>query len=84
MRCQKIEKSVLDELVTDTIKYVCPPKITKVRVVSVGELFGEAIRRVTNEEPISNPYKEGKWQQVELSEIRNIAHFKTSLQRRRK
>ena len=48
--CQKIEKSVLDELVTDTIKYVCPSKITKVRVVSVGELFGEAIRRVTNEE----------------------------------
>ena len=53
--CQKIEKSVLDELViTDTIKYVCPPKITKVRVVSVGELFGEAIRRVTNEESVSN------------------------------
>ncbi len=53
--CQKVEKSVLDELViTDTIKYVCPPKITKVRVVSVGELFGEAIRRVTNEESVSN------------------------------
>ena len=28
--CQKIEKSVLDELViTDTIKYVCPPKLQK-------------------------------------------------------
>ena len=53
--CQKVEKSVLDELViTDTITYVCPPKITKVRVVSVGALFGEAIRRVTNEESVSN------------------------------
>lgn len=53
--CDKIQASVLDELViTDTIKYVCPPKITKIRQVSVGELFGEAMRRVTNEESVSS------------------------------
>ena len=53
----KVEKSVLEELViTDTILFMYVPKITKVRVVSVGELFGEAIRRVTNEELVSNPF----------------------------
>lgn len=53
--CQLVEDSVLEELViTDTIRYVCPPKITKIRQVSVGELFGEAMRRVTNEESVSS------------------------------
>ena len=52
--CDKIQDSVLDELViTDSIEYKCPPKITKIRQVSVGMLFGEAIRRVTNEESVS-------------------------------
>ncbi len=53
--CDKVQDSVLEELViTDTIRYVCPPKITKIRQVSVGELFGEAMRRVTNEESVSS------------------------------
>ena len=53
--CQLVEDSVLEELViTDTIRYVCPPKITKIRQVGVGELFGEAMRRVTNEESVSS------------------------------
>ena len=53
--CQRVEKSVLDELViTDSIKYDCPKNVKKVRQVSVGTLFGEAIRRVSNEESVSN------------------------------
>ena len=53
--CQKVEKSVLDELVvTDTIPNRCPKNCKKTRQVSVAPLFGEAIRRVTNEESVSS------------------------------
>jgi ribose-phosphate pyrophosphokinase len=53
--CQRVEKSVLEELViTDSIEYKCPKNIKKVRQVSVGALFGEAIRRVSNEESVSS------------------------------
>ena len=56
--CHKVEKSVLEELViTDTIKYVCPPKLKKIRQVSVAPLVGEAIRRVTNEESVSSLFQ---------------------------
>ncbi len=53
--CQKVEKSVLDELVvTDSIPNRCPKNCKKTRQVSVTELFGEAIRRVHNEESVSS------------------------------
>ena len=53
--CQKIEKSVLDELViTDTISSRCPKNCKKTRQVSVAPLFGEAMRRITNEESVSS------------------------------
>lgn len=53
--CKKIQKSVLQELViTDTIHYKCPDNITKVRVVTVSNMFGEALRRVSNEESVSS------------------------------
>ena len=53
--CQRVEKSVLDELVvTDTIKNRCPKNCKKTRQVSVSQLLGEAIRRVSNEESVSN------------------------------
>jgi len=53
--CQKVEKSVLTELViTDTIADRCPKNCKKTRQVSVASLFGEAIRRVTNEESVSS------------------------------
>ena len=53
--CQKVEKSVLDELVvTDSIPNRCPKNCKKTRQVSVSQLFGEAIRRVTNEESVSS------------------------------
>jgi ribose-phosphate pyrophosphokinase len=53
--CQKVEKSVLDELVvTDTIADRCPKNCKKTRQVSVAPLFGEAMRRVTNEESVSS------------------------------
>jgi len=53
--CQKIQKSVLQEcVITDSINYKCPDKITKVRVVSVAQMFGEALRRVSNEESVSS------------------------------
>ena len=53
--CQKVEKSVLDELVvTDTIPNRCPKNCKKTRQVSVAPLFGEAIRRVSNEESVSS------------------------------
>tara|TARA_R110000851_G_scaffold4150_6_gene17026 strand:+ start:114 stop:1046 length:933 start_codon:yes stop_codon:yes gene_type:complete len=56
--CQKVEKSVLTELVvTDTIANRCPKHCKKTRQVSVGGLFGEAIRRVTNEESVSSLFK---------------------------
>ena len=53
--CQKVEKSVLDELVvTDTIMDHCPKNCKKTRQVSIAPLIGEAIRRVTNEESVSS------------------------------
>jgi ribose-phosphate pyrophosphokinase len=53
--CQKVEKSVLEELVvTDTVQNRCPKNCKKTRQVSVAPLFGEAIRRVSNEESVSN------------------------------
>ncbi|MDA8897146.1 ribose-phosphate pyrophosphokinase [bacterium] len=53
--CLKVEKSVLDELVvTDTIANRCPKNCKKTRQVSVAPLFGEAMRRVTNEESVSS------------------------------
>ena len=53
--CQKVEKSVLTELVvTDTISDRCPKNCKKTRQVSIAPLFGEAIRRVTNEESVSS------------------------------
>ena len=53
--CQRVEKSVLDELVvTDSIANRCPKNCKKTRQVSVSQLFGEAIRRVTNEESVSS------------------------------
>ena len=56
--CQKIEKSMLDELViTDSIKYKCPASIKKIRQVSIAPLVGEAIRRITNEESVSSLFQ---------------------------
>jgi ribose-phosphate pyrophosphokinase len=53
--CENVQESNLEELViTDTIKDHCPKACTKVRQISVGSLFGEAMRRVTNEESISS------------------------------
>jgi ribose-phosphate pyrophosphokinase len=53
--CLKVEKSVLDELVvTDSVPNRCPKNCKKTRQVSVAQLFGEAIRRVTNEESVSS------------------------------
>jgi len=53
--CQKVEKSVLEELVvTDTIMDHCPKNCKKTRQVSIAPLIGEAIRRVTNEESVSS------------------------------
>ena len=53
--CTKVEKSVLTELVVaDTIKDHCPKNCKKTRQVSVAPLFGEAIRRITNEESVSS------------------------------
>jgi len=53
--CQKVEKSVLEELViTDSIEFRCPVDLKKTRQVSVSKLFGEAIRRVSNEESVSS------------------------------
>ena len=53
--CQRVEKSVLSELVvTDSIANRCPKNCKKTRQVSVAPLFGEAMRRVTNEESVSS------------------------------
>ena len=53
--CQKVEKSVLVELVvTDTIPNRSPKNCKKTRQVSVAPLIGEALRRITNEESVSN------------------------------
>jgi ribose-phosphate pyrophosphokinase len=53
--CLKVEKSVLEEcVVTDSIPNRCPKNCKKTRQVTIGNLFGEAIRRVTNEESVSS------------------------------
>lgn len=53
--CQKVEKSVLEELViTDSIDFRCPDDCVKTRMVSVATMFGEAIRRISNEESVSS------------------------------
>jgi len=53
--CQRVEKSVLEELVvTDTIADRCPKNCKKTRQVSVAQLIGEALRRITNEESVSS------------------------------
>ena len=53
--CKKVEKSALEELViTDSIQFRCPSDLKKTRTVSVSKLFGEAIRRVSNEESVSS------------------------------
>ena len=52
---QRIEKSVLDELVmTDTIQpSESALKSKKIRVLPMSPLLGEAIRRIANEESVS-------------------------------
>ena len=53
--CNKVEASVLEEMViTDSILDHCPNTCKKTRQVSVGTLFGEAIRRIHNEESVSS------------------------------
>ena len=52
--CRKIQDSKLEELViTNSITYKCPEEITKIKQVTIDELIGEAIRRISNEESIS-------------------------------
>ena len=52
---KRVEKSVLEELVvTDSINTRDFSKLKKLREVTVGTLFGEAIRRVTNGESVSS------------------------------
>lgn len=56
--CNKVEKSVLDELVvTDSIMDHCPKNCKKTRQVSIAQLVGEAIRRITNEESVSSLFQ---------------------------
>tara|TARA_Y100000389_G_scaffold204700_1_gene258967 strand:+ start:3017 stop:3964 length:948 start_codon:yes stop_codon:yes gene_type:complete len=56
--CEKVEASVLEELVvTDSISNRCPKTCKKTRQASVSKLFGEAIRRVSNEESVSSLFK---------------------------
>ena len=53
---KKIDVSLLDELViSDSIPFHGNSK--KIRQVSVAELFGEAMRRITNEESVSSLFK---------------------------
>ena len=53
---EKIQKSVLEELIiSDTIPYTGKHK--KIRTVTVSKLFGEAIRRITNEESVSSLFQ---------------------------
>ena len=53
---KKIDASVLDELViSDSIPM--KEKSKKIRQVTVAELFGEAMRRITNEESVSSLFK---------------------------
>ena len=56
--CQKVEDSVLEELViTDSIDFKCPHDCKKTRAVSVSTMIGEAIRRVSNEESVSSLFE---------------------------
>ena len=53
--CEKVESSILEEMViTNSILDHCPDSCKKTRQVSVGTLFGEAIRRIHNEESVSS------------------------------
>jgi|TARA_B110000483_G_scaffold240536_1_gene321359 ribose-phosphate pyrophosphokinase len=53
--CKKVENSCLDSLViTDSIEWRCPDECKKTIQLSTGALFGEAIRRITNEESVSS------------------------------
>jgi ribose-phosphate pyrophosphokinase len=53
--CLRVEESDLTELViTDSIEDHCPKECNKTRQITLASLFGEAIRRVTNEESISS------------------------------
>jgi ribose-phosphate pyrophosphokinase len=53
---KKIDASVLEELViSDSIPMENASK--KIRQVTVAELFGEAMRRITNEESVSSLFK---------------------------
>ena len=53
--CEKVEASILEEMViTNSILDHCPDSCTKTRQISVGTLFGEAIRRIHNEESVSS------------------------------
>ena len=57
--CHKVENSVLEEIViTDSINFKCPHDCKKTRAVSVSKLFGEAIRRVSNEESVSTLFNQ--------------------------
>jgi len=57
--CQRVEDSCLTELViTDSIMFKCPANHVKTRVVSVATMFGEAIRRVSNEESVSSLFEQ--------------------------
>jgi len=53
---KKVDNSVLQELViSDSIPMQNASK--KIRQVTVAELFGEAMRRITNEESVSSLFK---------------------------
>jgi|TARA_B100001094_G_scaffold150854_1_gene145999 ribose-phosphate pyrophosphokinase len=53
--CLRVEESSLSELViTDSIEDHCDKQYKKTRQITLANLFGEAIRRVTNEESISS------------------------------
>ena len=49
----KKNSDLLELVITDSMKYRCPPEINKIKIVSIDKLFGEAIRRVSNEESVS-------------------------------
>lgn len=58
---KRIEKSVIKELmITDTIPLPKEKKTPKIKVLSVAELLGEAIRRIHKEESVSCLFDESK------------------------